>query len=230
MLLGLLGLALVAGVSIPAYVVGPGESISLAATLTVDGAAAGDALAGDYLIPTIGLEEASAADLVRSWFDADLAVYPRTAFLPPGTDEDAFVAEQRTKFQQSLALASAASAAAVGADPTALAVADDRVGGPSAGLILALAVADVLDPRDLAAGRLIAATGELDDDGGVADIGSVALKVVTAARSGASVFLVPSGQADAARAAVPDGAELVVVPVDSVAEALDALATSSDGQ
>lgn len=223
LLAGLLGLALLAGVSIPAYVVGPGESISLADTLTVDGAPAGDVLAGDYLIPTIGLEEASLSDVARSWFDPDLAVYARGGFLPPGTDEDVYVAEQRAKFQQSLALASLASAAAVGADPTALAVSDDRVGGPSAGLVVALAVADVLDPADLARGRLIAATGELDEDGDVVDIGSVDLKIVTAARSGVTLFLLPSAQAAAALDAIPDGSDLRVVGVDSVEEALAVL-------
>ncbi|HUH07276.1 MAG TPA: PDZ domain-containing protein [Egibacteraceae bacterium] len=99
-----------------------------------------------------------------------------------------------------------------------------RVGGPSAGLMVALTVFDKVNADvDLAAGRVIAGTGTIDIDGAVGPVGSIRFKVVGADRGGAELFLVPAGQADAARAAVPEGSDLIVVPIESLDDALAVL-------
>lgn len=79
-----------------------------------------------------------------------------------------------------------------------------RVAGPSAGLMLALALYDRLTPSDLTSARDVAGTGILDCAGGVEPIGGVEQKVVAAERHGAEVFLAPRGNLDAARAASTD--------------------------
>ena len=228
--LGLVGVLLIALVAValsmaplPAYTVVPGESIALSTSMTVDGTAATDVLNGDFLVTTIALGDADVADLVRSWADPDLRVVPRTAFVETGVDEDAFVAEQRARFAASMATAGDVAGELAGGDPVVVAVAGDRVGGPSAGLTAALAAYDVLDADDLAAGRSIAATGEIRPDGTVVGVGSVADKVRGAAAAGAAMFLVPSGQVEAARDAVPVGVAMEVVGVDTVAEAVAVL-------
>lgn len=66
------------------------------------------------------------------------------------------------------------------------------IGGPSAGLAYALAVADALDPQDLARGRTIATTGTMDIGGRVGAVGGVGEKAVGARRAGAALFLVPA--------------------------------------
>ena len=98
------------------------------------------------------------------------------------------------------------------------------IGGPSAGLVVALTVYDRLKPDvDLAGGRIVAATGELDGEGRVGGVGGVDLKALAAARAGADVFLVPADQEDQALRALPAGSDLQVVGVATFDEALDAL-------
>jgi len=101
--------------------------------------------------------------------------------------------------------------------PFSLSIESGDIGGPSAGLMWALGLSDLLTPGDLAGGRVIAGTGTIDLDGAVGPIGGIEQKVVAAARAGADVFLVPRRDLAGARAVV-DGLELV--PVDTYADAL----------
>jgi PDZ domain-containing protein len=71
-----------------------------------------------------------------------------------------------------------------------------EIGGPSAGLIYALAITDLLDEQDYADGRKIAATGTMDIDGSVGAVGGVAPKAVAVEDAGADVFLVPDREVD----------------------------------
>ena len=96
------------------------------------------------------------------------------------------------------------------------------VGGPSAGLAFALDLVEELR-GNVDRGLKVAATGEIQLDGGVAPVGGIKQKVIGARRAGADVFLVPSGDnADEARRHAGD---LRVIPVDSFRQALQKLAT-----
>lgn len=78
----------------------------------------------------------------------------------------------------------------------------DRIGGPSAGGMFALAIYDRLTPGSLTAGKHIAGTGEIKPDGTIGPIGGIRQKMAGAANDGATIFLVPSANcADAAGAA-----------------------------
>lgn len=68
---------------------------------------------------------------------------------------------------------------------------DPTVGGPSAGLMFALAIYDTLTPGSLTGGATVAGTGELSPDGSVAPIGGIAQKIAGAESAGAELFLVP---------------------------------------
>lgn len=68
----------------------------------------------------------------------------------------------------------------------------DRIGGPSAGLVFALAIYDKLTPGELLAGRHLAGTGTIDPDGNVGAIGGLQEKITAADNAGATVFLVPA--------------------------------------
>lgn len=115
--------------------------------------------------------------------------------------------------------------------PLAVDVASGRVGGPSAGLMIGLAVFDLVADDDLARGRRIAGTGTLALDGRVGAIANIELKVPAAAREGADVFIAPAGQAAVARDAVPAGSDLTVLGVGTFDEARAALAVgdAADG-
>ncbi len=96
-----------------------------------------------------------------------------------------------------------------------------RIGGPSAGLMIALTVFDLADPGDLTAGRRIAGTGTIDLDGEVGPVGGVDAKVVAAREAGATVFLVPEYEASLAREVAGD--DLEVLPVADLDDAIAAL-------
>jgi PDZ domain-containing protein len=95
------------------------------------------------------------------------------------------------------------------------------VGGPSAGLMMALTVYDLADPGDLAQGQVIAGTGTIDLAGNVGAVGGVRQKVLAAKKARATVFLVPADEAAEARRAA--GNALAVKPVRTFDQALDAL-------
>jgi PDZ domain-containing protein len=96
------------------------------------------------------------------------------------------------------------------------------IGGPSAGMAYALAIADMLDPTDDARGRTIAATGTIGADGTVGEVGGIAEKAASARDAGADLFVVPAGEeGDAEHSGV------TTVPVETLAQALSALRTGS---
>jgi len=94
------------------------------------------------------------------------------------------------------------------------------IGGPSAGLMWALGVTDLLTPGDLAGDRAIAGTGTVDLAGNVGPIGGITLKVQAAEDAEAEAFLVP--QANLAEARTVD-TDLDLVPVLTVEQALSYL-------
>ncbi|HLB62886.1 MAG TPA: S16 family serine protease [Actinomycetota bacterium] len=105
--------------------------------------------------------------------------------------------------------------------PFDVAIADTEVGGPSAGLLFALAVYDRLTPGDLTAGRTIAGTGTIDLRGRVGPIGGIEQKVQAAERTGADLFLVPNGNLSGAERVAGDG--LVLIAIRSFDEAVSRL-------
>ena len=95
-----------------------------------------------------------------------------------------------------------------------------KIGGPSAGLMMTLALYDRLTPDDLTSGLKIAGTGTIACDGGVGAIGGVEQKVAGAELAGADVFLAPEANASAARKVAE---EIEIVAVSDFAEAVDYL-------
>jgi PDZ domain-containing protein len=101
----------------------------------------------------------------------------------------------------------------------------DNIGGPSAGLMFALGVYDVLTPGSLTDGKVIAGTGEIDAQGKVGAIGGVQQKIAGAQHDGARLFLVPAGNCAEAVHAHYDADKIRLVRVTSLSDALSALKT-----
>ena len=112
----------------------------------------------------------------------------------------------------------------VPAFPFPVEISSGGVGGPSAGLMFALGLYDILTPGDITEGRTIAGTGVIDPDGTVAPIGGITDKVVAAERAGATVFLVPTDNM-----AELDGVETGDMELVAVATFDDALAALRGG-
>jgi Lon-like protease len=96
-----------------------------------------------------------------------------------------------------------------------------NVGGPSAGLMFALAIIDKLTPANLTGGKFIAGTGEIAVNGAVGPIGGIQQKMAAARSAGATVFLAPAGNCPDTAGAVPPG--LRVVKVSTLRGAIAAL-------
>ena len=95
------------------------------------------------------------------------------------------------------------------------------VGGPSAGLMWALGLYDLLTPGDLTVGRTIAGTGTIDTRGNVGPIGGILDKVEGAERAGAQIFLVPAE--NMAELEGVDTGDMRLISVAKLQDALDAL-------
>lgn len=103
---------------------------------------------------------------------------------------------------------------------------DENIGGPSAGLMFALAIYDTLTPGSLTGGRDVAGTGELDSQGTVGAIGGIQQKVAGAREAGADLFLVPAENcADALGA---DNGDMRLVRATTFVETLEAVETWVD--
>jgi PDZ domain-containing protein len=94
------------------------------------------------------------------------------------------------------------------------------VGGPSAGLAFTLTLLDLLSPGELTGGGIVAVTGTINPDGTVGPVGGVVQKAAVAAAEGATLFLVPDAELEAARS---HSHGMEVVAVSDVDEALAAL-------
>jgi PDZ domain-containing protein len=99
-----------------------------------------------------------------------------------------------------------------------------NIGGPSAGLMFALGIVDKLEPEDLTAGKIIAGTGTIDDEGHVGAIGGIPQKLVGAKDAGAVAFLTPAENCKEAVANAQSGLPLYkVATLDDALAALKAL-------
>lgn len=102
------------------------------------------------------------------------------------------------------------------------------IGGPSAGLVFALAVYDLLTPGGLAGDLVVSATGTIDESGSVGAIGGLEQKLWGAARAGTELFLMPLSNCADLPDRIPN--DMRVVPVASLQEAIDAIESVVAGE
>jgi PDZ domain-containing protein len=100
---------------------------------------------------------------------------------------------------------------------------DERIGGPSAGLIFSLAVYDTLTPGALTGGAAVSGTGTIAEDGSVGPIGGIQQKIVAAADSGAEIFLVPPRNCESATAVGLDEEEMRLVKAPTMHSAVESI-------
>lgn len=109
-------------------------------------------------------------------------------------------------------------------------IAAEGIGGPSAGLMFALQIYDLLTDGDLTGGIKVAGTGTIDAEGKIGAVGGTAYKVAAAARAGAGLFLAPEANYDEAEAkARALGGAMKVTPVATLADAIRELEAQPGG-
>lgn len=103
------------------------------------------------------------------------------------------------------------------------------VGGPSAGLIFALSIIELLTPGEMTGGLHFAGTGTIAADGTVGPIGGIRQKLAAAADAGAVAFLAPvENCAESIDGGVPG--DLPVYAVTTLEEAVTAVETIASGE
>ena len=100
-----------------------------------------------------------------------------------------------------------------------------NVGGPSAGLMMALNVYNNLTQDDITNSLIIAGTGTIEIDGSVGPVGGIRQKVIAAKRAGSQLILVPTANFKEASPFSTD--ETAIVAVDSFEEALKVISDYS---
>ena len=96
-----------------------------------------------------------------------------------------------------------------------------NIGGPSAGMMYAISVIDLLTPEDLTKGHRIAGTGTISFDETVGSIGGVRQKVFAARAIGVDIVFVP--EANYEEALTAGGDDVRIVPVGTLQDVLDFL-------
>ena len=99
----------------------------------------------------------------------------------------------------------------------------DNIGGPSAGMMFALSLYDLLTPGSLTGGQSIAGSGEISPDGVVGPIGGISQKLIGAQRDGARLFLVAEENCAEAERSSYDRDKLRLVKVHTLTDAIKAL-------
>lgn len=100
------------------------------------------------------------------------------------------------------------------------------VGGPSAGMMFALAVIDKLDPANITHGMKIAGTGTINEDGAVGPIGGITHKVRASKDAGAEVFLAPAMNCSE----LTNVTDIPIIKVNNIKDAIQSLDDFANGR
>ncbi len=188
----------------------------------VQGAPAANVLqAGDAVLAVAGRPVQSVAGLTAALADTTPGETVPITYRRAGVDHDADIVLGTSPDRAQGLLGVVPGGVPQNGD---IAISLGGIGGPSAGLMFALAVVDKLTPGELTGGRFVAGTGAISSAGDVSQIDGIPFKMRAARDAGATVFMVPAANCAEAVSTAPAGLQLVRVGTlhDAVA-ALDAL-------
>ena len=185
-------------------------------------------------------------EIIYSWISSERSVYPKSAIFPPGTTskEERKQAKAEMVSSQDKAIFAAVnylqSNPEIMAPPSSSAGDAESIGkvrankletkniefkvketgGPSGGLVFAIALVELLTEQDILQGDHIAGTGTINARGIVGGIGGINEKIASAQKVGATLFFAPVSNASEI-ANVPAG--IKVVTVATLAQAISYL-------
>jgi PDZ domain-containing protein len=187
-------------------------------------------------------------EIIYSWISSERSVYPKSAIFPPGTSSKEERKQAKAEMVGSQDKAILAAINYLQANPKIMAADSSAVdasnigrerankldskniefkvkdtGGPSGGLVFAIALVELLTQRDILQGDHIAGTGTINSRGIVGGIGGINEKIASAQKVGATLFFAPVSNASEI-ANVPAG--IKVITVATLAQAISYLETS----
>ncbi len=192
---------------------------AVVADVAKDGPAAGVLRAGDVILSVSGTTVRTAPDvtrLIQSAGDTVAMTVDRS-----GTVTDVRVPTAVVEGRRMVGVALEAKFA----DSIKVTIDAGDVGGPSAGMMFALAVYDKITPGPLTGGQKIAGTGTMAIDGRVGPIGGITHKMLGAQRAGVSWFLAPAQDCSEVVGNVPEGLHVArVATFDEARAAVESIA------
>jgi len=196
------GLAAAALYHPPVAVIAPGPTFDAARDIEVTGVPV-TPVHGRYLVTTVQAQRPTVLGVVSAVARAHDRVVGLDRLDPPGLGRQEASRRRHEAFRasQDAAVAAATHLAGITGGGIEVRFRPRSVGGPSAGLAYALALTDLLDGSDLAAGRTVVVTGALEPGGAVRPVGFVGEKALAGRRARASLLLVPEDQVGDALAA-----------------------------
>ena len=195
---------------------------------TIDGYPAADVLKpGDQILTVDGDPVDGVVELSAALTDAGAGTQVALGILRDGEEKTVDIAPVASDQEGGAAVIIGIDAGATYDFPFDVTVNLGDVGGPSAGMMLALGVYDKLTPGALTEGERIAGTGTISADGQVGPIGGIRQKMYGAQAAGADWFLAPESNCDEVVGHIPNGIE--VFAVSSLDDALQAVRTIASG-
>ncbi len=102
------------------------------------------------------------------------------------------------------------------------------IGGPSAGLVLALGIIDKLTPDNITHGKKVAVTGTVARSGAVGAIGGLPQKIASSRDAGVELLVFPEANCPEVAFANPDG--LAMAPVSNLRQAVRIIDSFTAGE
>ena len=206
----------------PVLLIAPGPAVDISHDVTIRGVTVHPPT-GRYIMTSVRLTRPSLLSIGLTGMWGQREVVPLTHV---HGDRAQLYRRGRAVFDESREAAAAAAARAAGFYvpvrnghpqlPFSVTFKSRDIVGPSAGLAYALLISDMLAPGDLGEGRVLAATGTIDDRGGVGIVSGIPEKAAVARRAGSTIFVMPFDQLNGEL-------HISVLGVTSLADALSAL-------
>lgn len=176
-------------------------------------------------------------EVLGCWIKQDCVAYPRSIIYSKDSTTESEERQGNVEMKQSQSGAVVAAINAARAiEPTIspevitdknVKVDLKKVGGPSGGLIFALALTDLLTAKDIVQGRKIAGSGTISADGSVGAIGGISEKILGAKKAGATLLFASKENCDEIPKSVSG---LTVVAVSKLSDAVEYLRHSSSAE
>ena len=206
-----------------------GTNVSVAG-VDPSGPAAASLEAGDVILSVNG-QTPSDVDALRAALAANGTDTPATVVVRRAA-EDGTTSQETVSITPNISAQTGAPALGVSVGysydfPFDVQIQLNDVGGPSAGMMFALGIIDMLTPGELNGGQNVAGTGTIDAAGDVGAIGGIRQKMYGARDAGAAWFLAPASNCDEVVGHVPDG--ITVFAVATLGDSMTALRAIADG-
>ncbi len=196
--------------------------------LTDDSAAAGALEEGDVIVAADG-QQVTGADQLRSIINGLAGAPVPLTIQRDGVQEQVSVTPRQSEVDGETRWLIGVTLTTDYDFPIDVTIQLNNVGGPSAGMMFALGIMDVLTPGELNGGRNVAGTGTITADGVVGPIGGIRQKLYGALGAGAQYFLAPESNCDEVYGHVPSGLRVFSVEdLDDAVQALHAIAGDGD--